>query len=60
MDSFVLPLNEDDKSELACRDAARAEDRSDQQPSISNEMMQAKLLKKLQELKLKIDVRSAE
>jgi len=53
MDTFILPLNEDEKSELARLHAALEEDRLDPRPSISDEVMQAKLLKKLAELKLK-------
>ncbi len=60
MDSFILPLNEDEKSELARLEAALEEDRRDPRPSISNEVMQAKLLKKLAELKLKMATQAAE
>jgi hypothetical protein len=60
MDTFISPLNDDEKAELARLEAALEEDRLDPRPSISNEVMQAKLLKKLAELKLKMAAHPAE
>jgi hypothetical protein len=53
-------LNDGDKSGLARLEAALQKDRLDSRPSLSNEVMQAKLLKKLQALKLKMAALPAE
>jgi len=60
MDTFILPLKDDDNAELARLEAALEEDRLDPRPSIPNEVVQAKLLKKLQELKLNMAAHPAE
>jgi hypothetical protein len=60
METFILPLADDEKSERARLEAALEADRLDPRPSISNAMMQAKMLKKLQELKTKMPAHPAE